>query len=110
MTDPGRERPASNGEHRKNRPDGADGEGRGPEPGIGARNMAAAYQGAIEAVLAVVLSMLFGYWLDGRLGTSPAFLLSGLVLGFAAFCVRLWRLRDLMAGPPGKGPKPPESS
>jgi F0F1-type ATP synthase assembly protein I len=74
------------------------------------RGMAAAYQGAIEAVLAVVLATLAGYWVDGRFATSPTFLLIGLVLGFAAFCLRLWRLRDLMAGPPGQGPKPPEST
>lgn len=73
------------------------------------RSMAAAYQGAIEAVLAVVIATLAGYWVDGRFGTSPTFLLIGLVLGFSAFCVRLWRLRDLMAGEQGRGPKPPES-
>ncbi|MCC6640920.1 MAG: AtpZ/AtpI family protein [Deltaproteobacteria bacterium] len=72
--------------------------------------MAAAYQGAVEAVLAVVIATLVGYWVDGRLGTSPAFLLLGLALGFAAFFVRLWRMRDLMSGPRGEGPGPPESS
>jgi F0F1-type ATP synthase assembly protein I len=71
--------------------------------------MAAADQGALEAVLAVVIASLFGYWVDGRLGTSPAFMLVGLVLGFAAFCLRLFRLRDLMAGPQDEGRKPPES-
>jgi len=71
--------------------------------------MAAAYQGAIEAVLAVVIATLFGWWVDGRLGTSPAFMLVGIVLGFAAFCVRLFRLRGLMVGASDDGPKPPES-
>ncbi len=72
--------------------------------------MAAAYQGAIEAVLAVVLATLFGYWIDGRFGTSPVCMFLGLALGFAAFFVRLLRLRDLMSGPRGEGPEPPESS
>ncbi len=72
--------------------------------------MAAAYQGAVEAVLAVVLACLFGYWLDGRFGTSPIFLFLGLALGFAAFCVRLFRMQGLKAGPQDDGPKPPEST
>ena len=105
MRDPGREQP------------GGEGEGgapqRDPDAGggtRGTRGMAAAYQGAVEAVLAVVIATLFGYWVDGRLGTSPAFMFLGLALGFAAFFLRLWRLRDLMSGPQGEGPEPPESS
>ncbi|CAG0955420.1 hypothetical protein MYXO_00453 [Myxococcaceae bacterium] len=69
--------------------------------------MAAAYQGAVEAVFAVVLPTLLGWWVDGKLGTSPTFLLIGIVLGFAAFFVRLWRLRSLMDG--SDGGRPPES-
>lgn len=69
--------------------------------------MAAAYQGAVEAVFAVVLPTLLGWWVDGKLGTSPTFLLIGIVLGFAAFFVRLWRLRSLMDG--SDEGRPPES-
>ena len=80
---------------------------RGPEGDSAKRRMAAAYQGAIEAVLAFVLPSLLGGWADAKLDTSPIFLLIGLVLGFAAFFVRLWRLRSLMDGSGGEGP--PES-
>ena len=80
---------------------------RSPEGNSAKRRMAAAYQGAIEAVFAFVLPGLLGWWIDGKLDTSPTFLLIGLVLGFAAFFVRLWRLRGLMDG--SDGDRPPES-
>lgn len=69
--------------------------------GLGGR-AASAYQGAIEAVFAVVITTALGYWLDGRLGTAPGFLLAGLAVGFAAFFVRLWRMRHLMGERPGE--------
>ena len=81
--------------------------GRSPEEGDAKRRMAAAYQGAVEAVLAFVLPSLLGWWVDGKRGSSPTFLLIGVVLGFAAFFVRLWRLRRLMDG--SAGGRPPES-
>lgn len=70
--------------------------------------MAAAYQGAIEAVIAVVICALAGHWIDRGLGSAPVGLFAGLLIGFAAFVVRLWRMRGLMGGsePPGD---PPES-
>jgi F0F1-type ATP synthase assembly protein I len=102
VNDPGREQPGGE------RGDGAPQQD--ADPRSSTRGMAAAYQGAVEAVLAVVIATVFGYWVDGRFATSPTFLLIGLVLGFAAFCIRLWRLRDLMAGSRGQEPKPPESS
>lgn len=71
--------------------------------------MAAAYQGAVESVFAFVLPTLLGWWVDEKLGTSPLLLLIGLVLGFAAFFVRLWRLRSLMGGDAGGPDRPPES-
>jgi len=69
--------------------------------GLG-RRAASAYQGAIEAVFAVVITTGIGYWLDGRFGTAPGFLLGGMAVGFAAFFVRLWRLRTLMGEPPSE--------
>lgn len=65
------------------------------------RRAAAAYQGAIEAVIAVVITTGLGYWLDRRFETSPAFLFAGIGIGFASFVLRLWRMRDLMSGEPG---------
>jgi len=91
-----------------------------PPPGAGTRGLgrraASAYQGALEAVFAVVITTGLGYWLDGRFGTAPGFLLAGLAVGFAAFFVRLWRLRHLMEatraergedGSKGNGPGTP---
>ena len=51
-----------------------------------------AYQGAFEAVGAVLFACGVGYWVDGRWDTSPWGLLIGVVLGFAAMVLRLVRL------------------
>jgi len=59
--------------------------GRGRGPG-------AVYQGAFEAVIALLIAVGFGYWLDGYLGTAPWLLLVGTAIGFASFTVRLIRL------------------
>ena len=63
------------------------------------QGMASAYQGAVEAVLAVVISGLAGYWVDRRFGTEPTGFLVGMAIGFAAFGLRMWRMRNLMGGP-----------
>ena len=52
----------------------------------------AAYQGALEAVLAIPIAIGGGYWLDGRFDTSPILLLLGAAIGFGAFVLRLLRL------------------
>ena len=52
----------------------------------------AAYQGALEAVMAIPIAIGGGYWLDGRFDTSPILLLLGAAIGFAAFVLRLVRL------------------
>lgn len=51
-----------------------------------------AYQGALEAVLAILVGGGLGYWVDFETGKSPLFLLVGLVLGFCAFVLRMVRL------------------
>jgi F0F1-type ATP synthase assembly protein I len=74
--------------------------------------MSSAYQGAIEAVLAVVICALAGYWIDSRFGSAPWGIFGGMGLGFAAFMVRMWRLRALMTPQPDdetRKPEPPES-
>jgi F0F1-type ATP synthase assembly protein I len=63
------------------------------------QRMASAYQGAIEAVLAVVICTLGGWWLERRLEIAPWGIFGGMTLGFAAFMVRMWRLRKLMTPP-----------
>ena len=55
----------------------------------------AAYQGALEAVLAIVITASVGYWADQRFGTAPRWLILGTCLGFAAFVLRLFRMRKL---------------
>lgn len=67
--------------------------------------MASAYQGAVEAVVAVVFCAIVGHWADRRFDSEPWGLFIGLLIGFAAFFVRLWRMRSLMetGAPPGGG-------
>jgi len=51
-----------------------------------------AYQGGVEASLAVAICVGAGVWADDYFGTSPGFMLAGLGIGFAAFITRLIRL------------------
>lgn len=51
-----------------------------------------AYEGAFEAVGAILIATGLGYWFDHHYGTTPVGLLVGAVIGFAAFVLRLIRL------------------
>lgn len=66
----------------------------------------AAYQGALEAVLAIIISAGIGYWADQRFDTKPRWLIVGTCIGFAAFVLRLFRMRTLFedASSRKKGP------
>lgn len=67
-----------------------------------------AYQGAMEATVALAISVGIGMWIDSKLGSSPVGLLVGLAIGFGSFVLRLWRLMKEMApGPPDGGPPGP---
>lgn len=81
--------------------------GDGPSRERLASRAAAAYQGALEAVLAIAIGAGIGYWADGRFGTSPRWLTVGTVVGFGSFVLRLWRMRRLFddGSPGGAGPK-----
>jgi F0F1-type ATP synthase assembly protein I len=59
---------------------------------VNTRRLGGAYQGAVEATLAVVISVFGGAWADSKFGTSPTFLFLGLGVGFGAFILRLTRL------------------
>ena len=78
------------------------------------RRGATAYQWAAEAAFSIPIAIGLGYWADTKLGTSPIFLLVGVVLGFAAFVLRLVRMRRLVeeaaqeALEQGVGPVPEE--
>ncbi len=65
-----------------------------------ARRQNAAYQGAFEAVIAILIAAGIGYWADQRFGTSPRYLLIGVVVGFVSFVLRLVRLGRLLQEPP----------
>ena len=67
-----------------------------------ARRQALAYQGAFEAVVAILIAAGIGLWADTRFDTSPLYLFIGTAIGFAAFVLRLVRLgRQLQEGPDG---------
>ena len=63
-----------------------DGEGRS------SRRKAAAYQGAFEAALAILIAGFAGNLADDHFGTAPRYLLIGFFIGFCSFVLRLVRL------------------
>jgi len=48
-----------------------------------------AYQGAMEAVMVVPVSIGIGYWLESRFGFEPWGVIGGAAIGFVAFVLRL---------------------
>jgi F0F1-type ATP synthase assembly protein I len=82
----------------------------GPGPSnSAAKRFGGVYQGAVEAVVALLLAMGAGYWADQKLDTAPRWLLVGTAIGFAAFVLRLWRMRSLVEPPrDALPPGPPE--
>jgi len=58
-----------------------------------------AYQGAMEASFAIVIAALLGYWADEHFGTTPRWLIVGVVIGFATFVLRLMRMAKLVQAP-----------
>jgi len=55
-----------------------------------------AYQRAVEAVLAIPIGIGIGYFVDGRLDSSPVGMVVGAAFGFAAFVRRLVSMRSLV--------------
>ena len=51
-----------------------------------------AYEGAFEAVAAIIAAVCLGYWADTYFGSSPFGLIVGAVIGFSAMVLRLLRL------------------
>ncbi len=76
-----------NGEPRKTR--GSTGRESNPD----VRTMGAKYQGALEAVLAIPIAGGLGYLADKQWEIEPIGLYIGLATGFAAFILRLVRMR-----------------
>jgi F0F1-type ATP synthase assembly protein I len=77
-----------------------------PDPQAAKRSMASAYQGAIEAVTAMVFCALAGWWIDGRLDSGPIGLFLGMGIGFAAFLLRLLRIKAPTLGRANLPPAP----
>lgn len=46
----------------------------------------------VELAASVVVLTLAGWWADGKLGTEPWLLLTGLALGMVGGTYKLWRL------------------
>jgi F0F1-type ATP synthase assembly protein I len=64
----------------------------------------AAYQGALEAVFAILIAGGIGYWADSHWGTSPWGLLVGFAVGFGSFVLRLIQMgRQQRGGEPPAG-------
>ena len=63
---------------------------------IGPVAEASRYQGAVEAVFAILIGAGLGYWADEHFGSAPRYLVIGVVLGFGAFVLRLLRLGEQM--------------
>jgi len=60
----------------------------------------AAYQGALEAVFAIIIAIGVGYWADQHFGTGPRWMIVGTCIGFGSFVLRLWRMRKLFGDTP----------
>lgn len=56
------------------------------------RSQARAYQGAFEAVFAVLIAAGIGFLADRYYGTEPRYLMIGVGIGFGSFVLRLVRL------------------
>jgi F0F1-type ATP synthase assembly protein I len=60
----------------------------------------------MEATFAIVIAALLGYWADEHFGTTPRWLIVGVVIGFASFVLRLMRMAKLVQDPhPKPGPE-----
>jgi len=57
-----------------------------------ARRQALAYQGAFEAVIAILVAAGIGYAVDAHFDVAPVGLLVGVAVGFGSFVLRLLRL------------------
>ena len=75
------------------------------------RRGALAYQGGLEAVIAILVGTGLGFWADHAAGTSPRWMLVGLVVGFGAFILRIVllsrRLEEMRVEEEGDAPPQP---
>ena len=63
------------------------------------KRQGAVYQGAFEAVFAILIAAFVGNLADDHFGTAPRYLLVGIVIGFCSFVLRLVRLGRYLQTP-----------
>lgn len=68
-----------------------------------------AYEGGLQAGLAVAISMGLGIWADSHFGSSPIGLFVGLGIGFGAFTLRIWQLMQQQSSPAEDSGQEPKS-
>jgi len=75
-------------------------EGAGPSPGSMGNAMGLAFRVLSEFVAAVIVGAFIGWWIDRLAGTTPAFLVTFLLMGAAA---GFWNVYRIAIKPPGSG-------
>ena len=73
-------------------------DGAGPSPGSIGNAMGLAFRVLSEFVAAVIVGAFIGWWIDRLAGTTPAFLVTFLLMGAAA---GFWNVYRIAMKPPG---------
>ncbi|HEY4847930.1 MAG TPA: AtpZ/AtpI family protein [Methylocella sp.] len=73
-------------------------DGAGPSPGSIGNAMGLAFRVLSEFVAAVIVGAFLGWWIDRLAGTTPAFLVTFLLMGAAA---GFWNVYRIAMKPPG---------
>ena len=73
-------------------------DGAGPSPGSMGNAMGLAFRVLSEFVAAVIVGAFLGWWIDRLAGTTPAFLVTFLLMGAAA---GFWNVYRIAIKPPG---------
>ena len=65
-----------------------------------------AYQGAVEAVMALILCLVIGYYADEYFESSPIGLILGAIIGFSSMVLRIIRMAPKEGSDNGPTEKP----
>jgi F0F1-type ATP synthase assembly protein I len=63
----------------------------------------------MEAVFAIPIAIGIGWWADTKLGSSPIGLFLGVGFGFAAFILRLVRMRGMVEAEAARAERDPDN-
>lgn len=66
-------------------------------PSVRDRNSSSAMRAGTEMVSAIIVGVVFGYWIDRWLGTAPGFMIGMMFLGFAAGFANIYRAQTKRA-------------